>query len=75
MGEKDMQKYFEKWDASTFSFPTAGTEDLKGLTWLKEGQLRHHLLKDNIRDAMAPVRSAFTDTQEVCSRKGIKSKP
>lgn len=48
-----MQKYFEKWEASFFAFPTAGTEDLIGLTWLMEGQLRHHLLKDNVRDAMA----------------------
>lgn len=49
-----MQKYFEKWDASTFAFPTAEAGDLTGLTRLIEGQLRHHLLKDNIRDATVP---------------------
>lgn len=32
MGGKHMQKYFEKWDASTFAFPTAGTGDLIGLS-------------------------------------------
>lgn len=31
-GEKNMQEYFEKWDASTFAFPTAGTGDLIGHT-------------------------------------------
>lgn len=49
-----MQNYFEKWDASTFAFPTAGTGDLIGHTQLIEEQLRCHLLKDNIRDAMVP---------------------
>lgn len=53
-GKKHMQKYFEKWDASPFAFPTAGTGDLIDLTQLMEGQLRHHLLKENIRDAMVP---------------------
>lgn len=53
-GKNHMQKYFEKWDASTFAFPTAGRGDLIGLTSLMEGQVRCHLLKDNIRGAMVP---------------------
>lgn len=42
------KKCTEKWDASTFAFFTAGTEDTIGLI---KGQLRHHLLKD-IRGVM-----------------------
>lgn len=70
-----MQKHFEKWDVSTFAFLTAGTGDSTGLTQLAEGQLRPHPLKDNIGGTVVLVSSAFTDTQEVCSRKGIKNEP